>query len=165
VFREGPVQFVYTPRAGKMARVPVSVGRRSDAYAEITEGLKPGALVLVREPRPAEVLREDWDESELRLVGLELGEDGQPRRIGAPGGPGMPGRPPARGAGPRRGAGDGADARAGESGLEGTRGAGAAPEGAEEVASAADEDAEGPAPEQEKAGADPATERSEPGTD
>jgi len=84
VFREGPVQYVYTPRDGKYERRPVSVGRRSDAYAEVTAGIDAGTRVLVREPRPGEVIQKDWDPAALADVGLEVGEDGQPRRVGAP---------------------------------------------------------------------------------
>lgn len=83
VFREGPVQYAYVPAAnGKYLRRPISVGRRSDAYAEVTTGLRAGDMVLVRDPRPNEILQRDWDPAELAAVGLTVGEDGQPRRAG-----------------------------------------------------------------------------------
>jgi HlyD family secretion protein len=85
VFREGPVQYVLTPKNGKYTRTPVKVGRRSDTYAEVTVGLSNGDPVLVRTPRPSELLQEPWNEQALAAVGVEIGEDGQPRAIHAEG--------------------------------------------------------------------------------
>lgn len=78
VFSDGPVRFVYALRDGRFARVPVAVGRRSDLYAEITAGLDEGATVLVREPEPGRVIDEPWNPDQLRLVGIEVDEDGNP---------------------------------------------------------------------------------------
>jgi hypothetical protein len=93
VFTDEMVRFVYVPRDGRYARVPVKIGRRSDTLAEIAAGLSPGERVLVREPSPGEVLREAWDAAALKLVGLEIGEDGKPLPIGGGhrGGPGWAG--------------------------------------------------------------------------
>jgi hypothetical protein len=84
VFADEAVKFVYTPQAGKYARVPVQVGRRSDTTAEITAGLDEGQRVLVREPSAGEVLRTPWDAAQLTLVGLRLGSDGKPVPVGGP---------------------------------------------------------------------------------
>jgi hypothetical protein len=86
VFREGAVQYVHSPKNGKYTRTPVKVGRRSDTYAEVTVGLKNGDPVLVRTPRPSELLQEAWDVQALASVGVEIGEDGQPRTTRPEGG-------------------------------------------------------------------------------
>jgi len=77
VFNEGPVQFVYSPRGQKLARVPVRLGRRSDTIAEISKGLKEGDVVLVREPASGEVLSEAWNKDLLLAAGYKIGEDGR----------------------------------------------------------------------------------------
>jgi hypothetical protein len=103
VFTDEMVRFVYVPRDGRYARVPVKIGRRSDTLAEIAAGLSPRERVLVREPSPGEVLREAWDAAALKLVGLEIGEDGKPLPIGG-GQPSEPDRPIVAGQdGPGRG--------------------------------------------------------------
>lgn len=95
VFNEGPVRFVYAEDGGKFTKVPVKMGRRSDAFAEIAAGLKEGDVVLLREPTAGEVLLRPWDKSKLELAGYTLGEDGHPVMPGmgrpGPGGPGAPG--------------------------------------------------------------------------
>ncbi len=78
IFREDPVRFVYTPRDGRMVRVPVKIGRQSETLAEIVTGLEHGVRVLLREPQPGEVLQSPWDAGQLKLVGLKVGEDGKP---------------------------------------------------------------------------------------
>ena len=90
VFNDGPVRFVYVREGGTFSRIPVQTGRTSDTFVEIVAGIEAGTQVLVREPQPGEVAREDWDEAELQLVGLELDEDGKPVRAQGRGGP--PGR-------------------------------------------------------------------------
>lgn len=82
VFRDGPVQFLYVPEGPKFDRVPVKVGRRSDTYAEILGGVEAGTQVLVRDPKPNEIMRDKWSPEELAAVGIEVGEDGQPRQSG-----------------------------------------------------------------------------------
>lgn len=57
VFNEGRERFVYMPDGGKFRRQAVQVGRRSNQYVEIREGLEPGSRVLLREPSPGEIAR------------------------------------------------------------------------------------------------------------
>lgn len=78
VFSEGPVQFVYAPRGSRFERVPVRVGQRSDAYAQIVRGLEKGDQVLLRSPEANEILSEQWNEDLLTLAGYALDEKGQP---------------------------------------------------------------------------------------
>jgi HlyD family secretion protein len=92
VFTDEAVKFAYVPRGGKFARVPVKIGQRSDAMAEVVAGLKGGERVLIREPSPAEVLGQDWDAAELKLCGLKLGDDGKVVAMDGPKGPAGPGR-------------------------------------------------------------------------
>jgi HlyD family secretion protein len=110
VFNEGPVRFVYAQESGKFIKVPVKMGRRSDAFAEITAGLSEGDVVLLREPTAGEVLLRPWDKAKLELAGYSLGEDGHPTIPGAGGGRGGPGGPGGGGGGQRgsreRGRGD-----------------------------------------------------------
>lgn len=137
VFNEGPVRFVHVQEAGttQYVRRPVSLGQRSDRFAEVRVGLKEGERVLARRPVAGEVRPRPWDEAELAAVGLKLGEqgqvvsaadpDGEGRRPGAPR-PGAEGAPrPGR---PRNGP-PGADAPARE------------PEPAADVNAAADQPA------------------------
>jgi HlyD family secretion protein len=92
VFTEDPVKFVYVPRSGKYARIPVQVGQRSDMFAQVISGVKEGDRVLMREPTPGEVLLESWDENQLKTVGLKYGEDGKVQPIDGPRNPAMAGR-------------------------------------------------------------------------
>ncbi|MEL7473573.1 MAG: efflux RND transporter periplasmic adaptor subunit [Planctomycetota bacterium] len=90
VYSDGAVRFVYTPAEGKFRRVPVQVGRRSAAYAEILAGVEKGATVLLREPDPAEVLAQPYEDTELAMVGLVRDEGGRirpDRPAGSRGGP------------------------------------------------------------------------------
>jgi len=68
IFSEGPIRYVYTPRSGRFVRTPVQVGRRSDTLAEVRIGLAEGDRVLLREPRPGEILSTDFDEQALAAV-------------------------------------------------------------------------------------------------
>ncbi len=72
VFQEGPIRYVYTPHGSRFVRQPVQVGRRSDAFAEITAGLAPGDQVLLRQPRAGEVLSQPWDPVALKAAGYEV---------------------------------------------------------------------------------------------
>jgi HlyD family secretion protein len=78
VFSDGPVRFVYVPRGAKFERVPIKQGRNSKAFVEVAAGLKVNQRVLLREPSPAEVMGGGWDAAELKLVGLEVNEKGEP---------------------------------------------------------------------------------------
>jgi len=95
VFNDGAVRFVYVADGSKFLRIPVGVGRTSDTYAEIRSGLAEGTRVLLREPRPGEVISEDWDEQQLTENGYAIGSDGRPQRVRR----GMPGGGPGRAAG------------------------------------------------------------------
>ena len=88
VFNDGPVRFVYTPRGGNFARVPVQTGRFSDTDAEILAGIEAGQTVLLREPGAGEIVNEPWEQSALELVGLTLDENGDPIRQAPQGRPG-----------------------------------------------------------------------------
>lgn len=55
IFFEDGVAFVYTPRDGRYAPVPVTIGRRSSIFAEVTRGLSEGDRILLRQPRTSEL--------------------------------------------------------------------------------------------------------------
>ncbi len=116
VFAEEQLRFVFVPRGSKFARVPVKVGRRSDAYAEIVAGLEPGTQVLLRQPAQGEIMETPWNPDALKLVGFQLNDGGKPVPTGgaqqaqeraggenAAGPPGGPGSDRARGDGTRQG--------------------------------------------------------------
>lgn len=114
VFNEGAVRFVYQQDGMKFVRTPVRMGRRSDTFAEITAGLAPGAVVLVREPSAGEVVTRPWDKAALELAGYSLDADGKPvaagggdrqPRSGGGGGPPGTGSPNSAGRGEGRGRG------------------------------------------------------------
>ncbi len=82
VFAEEQLRFVFVPRGSKFAKVPVKVGRRSDAYAEIVAGLEPGTQVLLRQPAQGEIIETPWNPDALKLVGFQLSDGGKPVPIG-----------------------------------------------------------------------------------
>lgn len=57
VFHEGGDALVYRPESGGFAQQRVAIGRASDIYVEVVDGLKPGDRVLMRAPRPQEITR------------------------------------------------------------------------------------------------------------
>ncbi len=77
VFSDGPVRYVYVPSDNKFQRVPVKLGRRSNAFAEILAGLTEGQTVLLRDPTPGEAISQPWDKTKLELAGYQLDKDGQ----------------------------------------------------------------------------------------
>lgn len=116
VFNDGPVRYALRAAAGgRFERVPVMLGRTSDTDAEILKGLSEGDRVLLRDPKPGEVLNPTvWDEQALNAAGYTLDENGkpavdfaavmqargmQPGSGGAPGGPQGARRPGGRPAG------------------------------------------------------------------
>ncbi len=104
VFNEGPMRYVYLPQGAKFVRRPVDIGRRSERFAEIKTGLAENEQVILRQPRPAEVLNKPWDTKELAAVGLKLDDQGKIVSLeghgpGGPGGPGGKGGKPAGGGG------------------------------------------------------------------
>lgn len=59
VFTEGRRRFVYVSAgSGRVKRQPVTIGRASESLVEITEGVDEGTRVLLRNPRPGEVVDE-----------------------------------------------------------------------------------------------------------
>lgn len=78
VFSEGPVQFVYVMAGNRVMRKPVRLGKRSDLYAAIDSGLSGGDTVLIREPRPGEIIVDPWDDAELLAAGYQINKDGEP---------------------------------------------------------------------------------------
>lgn len=97
VFSDGAVRYVMVPQGTRYVRKPVSLGRRSDLYAEIVAGLSEGERVLVRDPGAGELIEEPWSESQLTAAGYSLDEEGNPvapRRM-TPGMRGRPAGPPA----------------------------------------------------------------------
>lgn len=76
VFNEGPARFVYTTDGSRYVRRPIKLGQRSDRYAEVTAGLKPGEQVLTRKPEAREVDDRPWKPEELKVAGLKLNDKG-----------------------------------------------------------------------------------------
>ena len=62
VHTEGRVRFCYVKAENGVIRQVVKAGRASETTVEITEGLEANQQVLLRRPRPGEVLNEDKDE-------------------------------------------------------------------------------------------------------
>jgi len=80
VFSDGAVQYVHVEQGGAFKKTPVSLGRRSDLYAEIESGIDEGTPVLVRQPEPGEILAGGWSEAELTEAGYAMGPGGRPER-------------------------------------------------------------------------------------
>lgn len=78
LFNDGPLRFVYAQEGERVLRVPVNVGRISNAFAEISGGLAEGSVVLTRDPRPGEVFETAWDTAVLAGLGFELDAQGRP---------------------------------------------------------------------------------------
>jgi len=76
VFRDGPMTFVYVPVDGGYAERPVKIGRSSELFVEVLDGLAAGENVLLSEPRYSEVVS-------------RIGEDEPATDVG-PGGQSMP---------------------------------------------------------------------------
>jgi HlyD family secretion protein len=96
VFQDGPVQYVNkVVGAGKVERVPIKLGKRSDTRAEILAGVSLGDSVLLRDPQAAELAFKGWNADQLKSVGYVLDEKGQPMPSrGQSGMPGPGGGPP-----------------------------------------------------------------------
>jgi multidrug resistance efflux pump len=79
VFREGPAAYVYVPQGSGFAQHEVQIGKASGLHAEITDGLEEGDLVLLREPKPREIVARLADEA-LPKIRAAKGEapEGQP---------------------------------------------------------------------------------------
>lgn len=80
VFRNGPLAYVYVPQDGGYAQRKVAIGRASELYIEIKDGVNEGDLVLLHEPANKEI-----------VARLPMPRNEGPGRRGGPGGrpPGM----------------------------------------------------------------------------
>ena len=86
VFRNGPLTYVYVPDGSGFAAKRVAIGRSSELYIEVLEGLAESDRVLMSEPAPERIT--------VRAEEL-MGEMGAPGNRRGPGGP-PGGGPPAR---------------------------------------------------------------------
>ncbi|MCA9296392.1 MAG: HlyD family efflux transporter periplasmic adaptor subunit [Phycisphaerales bacterium] len=77
VFRNGPTTFVYVPVEGGFAERAVRLGRSSELYVEVLDGIDLSERVLLREPRYSEV---------VSRIGDDASEPGEAQAIPA-GGP------------------------------------------------------------------------------
>jgi multidrug efflux pump subunit AcrA (membrane-fusion protein) len=105
VFREGPAAYVYVPQGSGFAQRQVQVGQASGLHAEITDGLEEDDVVLLREPKPREIVARlaDKEPAEVQAardkaphgqaaLGADKGwskdrKGGRPRGKGRPKGP------------------------------------------------------------------------------
>ena len=139
VFSDGPVRYVLVDDGARFQRRPVSLGRRSDMHAQILAGLEEDERVLIRDPKPGEVVEEPWDSEELQAAGYTLDDEGNPvaPRRGRPGS--MGGRPTGASTAKPAPSGDGAAMGGSEKAAAETE---PATEGAEAVASVPGESAD-----------------------
>ena len=56
VFRDGSDALVYVPQRGGFAQRRIALGQSSEMHMEVTEGLAEGDVVLLREPKPQEIV-------------------------------------------------------------------------------------------------------------
>jgi hypothetical protein len=109
VFRNGPLAFVYVPQGSGYAQQRVQIGRASELYVEVMEGLEEGSSVLLRQPAPERIAStidvDSEDEAGQNGRGWEdrepdAGEEREANRgeeSGRPDGPaGQPERPSGR---------------------------------------------------------------------
>lgn len=96
VFSEGLVRYVLVPSGEQYTRKPVRIGRRSDRFVEISTGLVEGEQVLLRAPKPNELVERPWSDDELASVGLKKNPEGRVIPAG-----GMPSGAPGSGGGSR----------------------------------------------------------------
>jgi len=75
VFRNGPLNYVYVPQGGGYAQKQVTVGRSSELYIEVKEGLSEGDIVLLREPATEEIVyRLPTPKQEEKELMADIGE-------------------------------------------------------------------------------------------
>lgn len=86
VLRAGPTAYVYVPQGSGYAQRAVALGRSSELFVEILDGLSAGDQVLLREPRLEEVVAmlEPVPQRETRFVSDERPARSGPPRNGAP---------------------------------------------------------------------------------
>lgn len=102
IFRQGPIAYVYVQEGSGFAQREIRVGRASELRAEVLGGIKEGERVLMRDPRPEEVVAKlDFEKLERALPTNEgaSGPPGATDRAEAP----SPARGPRTGSEPRRG--------------------------------------------------------------
>ncbi|MCI0363153.1 MAG: HlyD family efflux transporter periplasmic adaptor subunit [Phycisphaerales bacterium] len=81
VFQSGSTAYVYVPQGTGYAQRKVTLGRSSELFTEVVEGLNEGDAILLREPEASEIV------SRIELPKGRRGEGGpRGRRGGAPGG-------------------------------------------------------------------------------
>ncbi|MBX3375182.1 MAG: HlyD family efflux transporter periplasmic adaptor subunit [Phycisphaeraceae bacterium] len=139
VFRAGGQSFVYRPEGAGYAQHPVRVGRASELYIEVLEGLEAGQAVLLREPTPDRIVRR------IEVRDSPAAENGAPAAMDRPmlpppadrdvvpqgdAGGGMPDDGSRQGGGAGPGPGAGADTPAGPRQPRRPRDGAARPEGA-----------------------------------
>jgi multidrug efflux pump subunit AcrA (membrane-fusion protein) len=73
VFREGPAAFVYVPQGGGFEQRLVALGQASGLHIEITDGLRVGEQVLLREPKPREIVARLTDSSPAAAMASDGG--------------------------------------------------------------------------------------------
>ncbi len=96
VFRNGPINYVYVPQDGGYAQKQVTIGRASELFIEIKEGLTENQIVLLREPATEEITyRLPVPKQEEKPMVAEIGEAPEAMPAGMRGGQGGPanGRP------------------------------------------------------------------------
>jgi HlyD family secretion protein len=64
VFREGPDAFVYVPQGQGFTKRHVALGQASSLNIQITDGLGEGDVVLLRQPKPREVIARGNDQNQ-----------------------------------------------------------------------------------------------------
>lgn len=123
VFRNGPINYVYVPQSGGYAQKQVAIGRASELFIEIKDGVSENQIVLLREPAPDEIvyrLPTAKREEKEAVAAADLPE-APPDAAAA--GPGLkqPGGPP-NAAMPGAFQGQGGDTPGGAAGAPGARG-------------------------------------------
>lgn len=97
IFRQGGVAFVYVDDRKGLSQRQVQLGRASELRVEVIDGIREGERVLLREPRPEEVVAKlDFDAIQQQMPAAG--------RVGPP--PGVAAAPAGEG-GPQRGRPDG----------------------------------------------------------
>lgn len=82
VFRDGRLAYVWQSTAGGFEPVPVQLGRASELMIEVRGGLQEGEQVLLRSPRPEEVVR-SIDDLKQELARQEEAGGGEGGRAAA----------------------------------------------------------------------------------
>lgn len=78
VFIEKAVNYVYTSDGDRYVRTPIRVGKRSDLYAEVVEGIKEGTKVLMREPSIAQVKGGEFSDEVVAKFAAQQRGGGRP---------------------------------------------------------------------------------------